>query len=70
MKRNVIISDRAKEMLAKYITNLDEVIFSDDINDLLLEIDDVIIRTFDAKGNPSKEGIELQKLYDEIYANN
>ena len=64
----MVITAEQKKFLAEYITNLDEVISSDDVNDLLLEIDDVIIRTFDAKGNPSKEGIELQKIYDEIYA--
>jgi hypothetical protein len=64
------ITAEQKTFLNKYIKNLDEVLESNDINDLLLEIDDAILDTFDAEGNPSAVGIELQKIYDEIYNSN
>lgn len=64
------ITAEQKKFLGKYISNLDDVLKSDDVNDLLLAIDDAILDTFDAKGNPSEIGIELQNIYDDIYNNN
>ena len=63
------ITAEQKAFLSKYIKNLDNVLESDDINDLLLEIDDAILDTLDSNGNPSPIGIELQKVYDDIYEN-
>jgi hypothetical protein len=63
------ITTEQKAFLNKYIKNLDKVLESDNINDLLLEIDDAILDTFDANGNPSAIGIELQRIYDDIYEN-
>ena len=64
------VTAEQKKFLEKYIKNLDEVLSSDDINDLLLEIDDAIVDTFDANGKPSEDGIKLQDIYDDLYANN
>lgn len=66
----MIVTAEQEKILKKYIKNLDEVLSSDDINDLLLEIDDAIVDTFDANGNPSEDGIKLQNIYDDLYANN
>jgi hypothetical protein len=64
------ITAERKAFLNKYIKNLDKVLESDDINDLLLEIDDAILDNLDANYNPTEVGIELQKIYDDIYSNN
>ena len=64
------ITENQKNYLSKFIKNLDEVLSSNDIEDLLLAIDDAIVDTFDADGNPSSAGIELQNIYDDIYNNN
>lgn len=64
------ITTKQKKFLENYIDNLEQVLLSDDINDLLLAIDDVVIDSFDAAGNPSEEGIKLQRIYDEIYSSN
>ena len=66
----MVITAEQKEFLAKYIDNLEEVLASEDVNDLLLAIDDAILDTFDSSGNPSAEGIELQNIYNEIYEKN
>ena len=58
-----------KDFLKKHIENFDELLLSDDINDLLLAIDDAIVDTFDIEGNPSEIGVALQKIYDEIFLN-
>lgn len=63
------VTTEQKDFLKNYI-DLEQVLLSDDVNDLLLAIDDAIIDTFDAAGNPSEEGIKLQNIYDEIYSNN
>lgn len=64
------VTDRQKAMLKVYISNLDELLAQDDINELLMAIDDEIIGTFDENDYPSKEGIALQHIYDEIYLAN
>ena len=64
------ITKEQKDYLSKYIKNLDKVLLSDDIEDLLLEIDNAIVDTFDANGNPNDVGIKLQNIYDDIYNNN
>ena len=66
----MVITAEQKEFLAKYIDNLEEVLASEDVNDLLLAIDDAILDTFDSSGNPSAVGIELQNIYNEIYEKN
>ena len=57
-------------ILKKHIKNFDELIKSDDVNELLLAIDDVIVFNMDENDEPDELGIELQKLYDQIYNNN
>lgn len=64
------VKPEQKEYLNKYIKNLDEVLKSDDVNDLLLAIDDAILDTLDGNGNPSAIGVELQNIYNDIYDNN
>ena len=64
----MVIKEEQISLLEKYVENLNDVLSSDDVNDLLLAIDDAIIDTFDADSNPSSIGIELQNIYDDIYS--
>ena len=66
----MVITEKQKNFLEKYISNLDALLSSDDVNDLLLEIDDAIVDTFDDDGNPNEIGIQLQTIYDELFNNN
>ena len=66
------ISEEQKKFLEKYVENLDVFIKKDDVNGILDKIDTLII----VKGMTDDQewltpfGIELQKLYDEIYHQN
>jgi hypothetical protein len=61
------ITEEQKQFLSKHIEDLDNILLSDDVNDLYDAIDDAIVDTFDANGNPSPDGIKLQQVFDEIY---
>ena len=61
------ITAEQKQFLSKYIEDLDNILLSDDINDLYDAIDDAIVDTFDINGNPSPDGIKLQQVFNEIY---
>lgn len=60
-------TNEQKEYLKDCINNLEQILLSDDVNDLLLEIDDAITDTFDADGNPNEIGRKLGDIYDSIY---
>lgn len=53
--------------MGDFIKNLDALLMTGEVNDLLLAIDDAIIETFDEDGYPNETGNQLQKIYDEIY---
>lgn len=61
------ITAEQKQFLSKHIKELDDILLSDDINDLYDAIDDAIVDTLDINGNPSPEGVKLQRVFDEIY---
>ena len=66
------ISEKQKEFLEKYVDNLSVLIEKNDVNGVLDKIDTLII----VKGMTDDQewltpfGLELQKLYDEIYYQN
>jgi hypothetical protein len=64
------VTDEQKKALKNHIDNLEVLIESDDVNELLLAIDDAIIANMDEDDEPDASGIELQKIYDQIYNNN
>lgn len=65
------ITDKQKDILAKYFDDLDNVVQSDDINDLLDKLDDLITDIgFDKDYELTREGLKLQSLYDQIYNQN
>lgn len=67
----VKITDEQRKILEPLIDNLQSLIDMDSDEDLLLALDDLIIDELDDdQNNLSAKGIQLQKLYDDIfYAN-
>ena len=66
----IYITDEQVKQLKNEIPNIDEMVKSDDINALLLVIDDVILDNLDENDEPTQRGIELQRIYDQIYNQN
>ncbi len=67
----MIVTQKQKNLLSKYIDDLDKLIAFDDINDFLLKLDDLITEIgFDENYELNEEGLKLQKAYDEIYEQN
>ena len=65
------ITNEQKGKLKQYIENIDELIQGDDVNDLLLAIDDVIVNNILGNDDePNEVGIEIQKIYDQIFDQN
>lgn len=59
------------EILTPYIDNLSELLTGDDVQELLDAIDDVIVNNILGNHNePDKEGILLQRIYDQIFNQN
>ncbi len=62
----MIITDAQKAVLTKYGVEVQE-----DVNDTLLALDDKITEVgFDEEYELNEKGLELQKVYDEIYNQN
>jgi len=67
----MIITKKQKELLIDKIEDIEKIIESDDVNDLLLPLDDLITEIgFDENYELNEEGLKLQKLYDEIFNQN
>lgn len=65
------ITIEQKKMLSNYIPNIEKIIQSDDVNELLLPLDDLITEIgFDENYELNQEGLILQKIYDQIYNQN
>ncbi len=68
------ISEVNIEYLRKYIDNLDSLITSEDVYELLDPINDVIISTMlnneEDPDEPTELGKQLQKIWDNIYYDN
>lgn len=59
-----------KEYLKEFIPDLEEIIKSDDVNDLLWILDEKILMRFDSNYELDAVGLKLQKIYDDIYYQN
>lgn len=67
----MIITKQQKELLIDRIEDIEKIIESDDVNNLLLPLDDLITEMgFDENYELNEEGLKLQKLYDEIFKQN
>lgn len=61
------ITNEQKNALVPYIDDLDSLIKTNDVNNLLEAIDNIIVdHIVDNNDEPDKEAIELQKIYDQI----
>ena len=58
-------------MLKPHIENIEDLIETGDVQEVLDVIDDVIVDNILANNDePDDEGIKLQKIYDEIFNEN
>ncbi|MBO5014673.1 MAG: hypothetical protein J6C92_02565 [Bacteroidaceae bacterium] len=65
------VTEEQIDILTRYIENLDELLAGDDVQELLDAIDDVIVDNILGNNEePDKEGILLQRIYDQIYNQN
>lgn len=61
------IKENHKKFSNKHIENLEELLMSDDYTELLLSIDDAIVGCIEEDDEINKVGVELQKIYNEVY---
>ena len=67
----MIIKQKQMKTLEMYIKDIDDFIVDDDVQGLLDALDDVIVNNILGNNDePDAEGIRLQKIYDEIMAQN
>ena len=65
------IKNKQIKILKSYIPNIEDLIAEDDICVVLDAIDDVIVSNILRNNDePDEEGVKLQRIYDEIFAQN
>lgn len=65
------ITEKQKETISPYISKIDDYIDSDNLGELLVDLDDaIIIYGMDENQEITAKGIELQRIYDQIYNQN
>ncbi len=65
------ITDEQKKILNKYLDNVNELIDNNNIEKLLIEFDDAIIEFgMDNDQEITIKGVEMQRIYDQIYNQN
>ena len=65
------ITNEQVKILKEYIPSIEELIAEDDIGVVLDAIDDVIISNILSNNDePNADGIKLQRIYDQIFAQN
>lgn len=67
----MIVNKKQIEMLKPYIKNIEILVETGNVQELLDTIDDVIVDNILTNNDePNDEGIKLQKIYDEILYQN
>lgn len=66
----MILTEEQKEKIIKYVPNGSKLIDDGDLGELLTKLDDAILDEMDEKYRINKLGVELQRLYDDIYYQN
>ena len=70
-RRNMFITAKQIEIIKLYIQDIENMIAAGDVQQVLDAINDLILDNILGNNDePDKEGIMLQKLYDEIYNQN
>ena len=65
------VTEEQRQVLKKYIEDIDTLIGEDNVQILLDAIDDEIVSNIlENDDEPSEDGIKLQKIYDQIYNQN
>ena len=65
------ITQEQLDVLKRHIENIEDLISADDVQEVLDAIDNVIVDNILAHNDePDKEGIMLQRIYDQIYKQN
>lgn len=65
------VTQEQREVLKRYIENIEDLISAGDVQVVLDAIDNVIVDNILAHNDePDKEGIMLQRIYDQIYNQN
>jgi hypothetical protein len=67
----LIISAQQTEILKLYIPNIEKILATNDVQSVLDAVDDLILNHILGNNDePDNEGIMLQKIYDNIFAQN
>jgi hypothetical protein len=67
----LIISAQQTEILKLYIPNIEKILATNDVQSVLDAVDDLILNNILGNNDePDNEGIMLQKIYDNIFAQN
>ena len=67
----MVINEKQKETIIKYVPNAQKYIDSDNLYELELAIDEQITENgMDKNGDLTNLGMKLQRLYDQIYNQN
>ena len=65
------VTQEQLDVMKRYIENIEDLISAGDVQDVLDAIDNVIVdNTLAHNDEPDKEGIMLQRIYDQIYNQN
>ena len=67
----VNLTEEHKEFIRKNLDNPEKLIKTDDVNEVLDALDELMmLEGFDKDDEPNKRGYEIEKVLDEIYMNN
>ena len=67
----MILNNKQKEKLLRYVPNAKKYMEDDDLGELLTQLDNVILgQGMEEDYELNKLGLELQKMYDEIFYQN
>ncbi|MBQ3404433.1 MAG: hypothetical protein IJG63_03325 [Oscillospiraceae bacterium] len=65
------LGEKEKEFLFRNLERADDLILSENVNDVLLPLDEwIAMNGFDEDYNLTDEGRTAQRIYDRIYENN
>ena len=67
----IVYNDREGRFLMENIENAEQLLSSDDVNDILLPLDEwIAMNGFDENYALTDDGREAQRIYDSLYAKN